>query len=309
MNRVIPWIRAARLHTLPLAASCVLIGGALSLSSGLDSDATDRFPWMFGGALLTVVLLQVLSNFANDYGDFQQGTDTRADRQDRALASGAIAPQAMKRALIGVAVLAFATGLATLFLSFGQRLMEEWRAALLIAMGIASIAAALKYTLGSNPFGYQGLGDLFVLIFFGFVGVMGVGLLTSHAMDWTWAWASLFSGCMSMAVLNLNNLRDHVHDEQSGKKTLVVRLGFRGGKVYHLALLTIGWLALALHFSMASSPWHGTFWYALIALVHARHAVEVWRCQEPKSLNPELKRIALSTFVVALFMFMDQMWS
>ena len=309
MNRVIHWIRAARLQTLPLAASCVLIGGALSLSSGLDSDATDRFPWVFGGALLTVVLLQVLSNFANDYGDFQQGTDTRADRQDRALASGAIAPQAMKRALIGVAVVAFATGLATLVLSFGQRLMEEWRAALLIAMGIASIAAALKYTLGSNPFGYQGLGDLFVLIFFGFVGVMGVGLLTSHAMDWTWAWASLFSGCMSMAVLNLNNLRDHVHDEQSGKKTLVVRMGFRGGKVYHMALLTIGWLALALHFSMASSPWHGTFWYALIALVHARHAVEVWRCQEPKSLNPELKRIALSTFVVALFMFMDQMWS
>ena len=227
MKNVIPWIRAARLQTLPLAASCVLIGGALALSTDLDSDAMDRFPWAFGGALLTVVLLQVLSNFANDYGDFQQGTDTRANRQDRALASGAIAPQAMKHALIGVAALAFAAGLATLFLSFGERILEEWLAALLVAMGIASIAAALKYTLGSNPFGYRGLGDLFVLIFFGFVGVMGVGLLTSHAMKWTWAWASLFSGCMSMAVLNLNNLRDHIDDERSGKKTLVVRMGFR----------------------------------------------------------------------------------
>ena len=176
------------------------------------------------------------------------------------------------------------------------------------ALGVAGIAAAIRYTVGKEAYGYQGLGDVYVMLFFGFVGVLGVGLLAKHDVSATWLLPALFSGCMSVAVLNLNNLRDHESDAVAGKKTTVVRLGFQGGKIYHLTLLAAGWSALGLFFMgpWNSGAWHGTMWYALLALLHARHAVDVWRCEDPAALDPELKRIALSTFLVALFMFMDQ---
>ena len=137
---------------------------------------------------------------------------------------------------------------------------------------------------------------------------MGVGLLIHHSVPPTWVLPSLFSGAMGVAVLNLNNLRDHESDALAGKHTMVVRLGFHGGKVYHLTMLGLGWLSLLLFFQgpWEVGEWRGTMWYALLALLHARHAVDVWRCEDPASLDPELKRIALSTFLVALFMFMDQ---
>ena len=146
------------------------------------------------------------------------------------------------------------------------------------------------------------------MLFFGLIGVLGVGLLVAHEVPATWVLPAVFSGCMSVAVLNLNNLRDHQSDALAGKRTMVVRLGFEGGKRYHLALLGVGWGALLLFFQgpWEVGMWRGTMWYALLALLHARHAVDVWRCDDPSTLDPELKRIALSTFLVVLFMFMDQ---
>ena len=310
------WIKAARLRTLPLAATCVLLGGALAKASGLDAAGEVRFTPVVIGALITVGLLQILANFANDYGDFSKGTDVAAGRQDRALASGEISPSSMKRALAWTALLALFAGLSTLAMSFIPGVLpgsdhanfEALKMGVLGVFGVAGIAAAIRYTVGNQAYGYHGFGDVYVMLFFGFVGVLGVGLLTKHDVAASWLLPALFSGCMSVAVLNLNNLRDHASDALAGKKTTVVRLGFHRGKVYHLALLASGWSALGMFFlgPWNNGVWHGTMWYALLALLHARHAVEVWRCEDPPALDPELKRIALSTFLVALFMFMDQ---
>ena len=311
-----PWLQAARLRTLPLALTCVLLGGAIAHATGLDDAGQARFLPVMVGALVTVSLLQVLANFANDYGDFRKGTDTAAGRTDRTLASGALTPGAMKRAMVLTGALALVGGLTTLGLAFvpgwvpgtESSSLQGASMAALFALGIAGIVAAVRYTVGSSAYGYVGLGDLFVLVFFGFVGVCGVALLLTHQTSFPWLLPALFSGCMGVAVLNLNNLRDHESDATAGKRTMVVRLGFQAAKRYHLALLLVGWGALVLFFNgpWEVGEWRGTMWYALIALLHARHAVDVWRCEEPQSLDPELKRIALSTFLVALFMFMDQ---
>ena len=310
------WLKAARLRTLPLAATCVLLGGALAKAEGLDAAGEARFTPVVLGALLTVSLLQILANFANDYGDFSKGTDVAAGRQDRALASGDISPSSMKKALAWTALLALLAGLSTLAIAFVPGLLpgdsnthfQALQMGALGILGVAGIAAAIRYTVGKQAYGYQGLGDVYVMLFFGFVGVLGVGLLARHDVSATWLLPALFSGCMSVAVLNINNLRDHESDAVAGKKTTVVRLGFQGGKVYHLILLAAGWAALGFFFMgpWNNGAWHGTMWYALLALLHARHAVDVWRCEDPAALDPELKRVALSTFLVALFMFMDQ---
>ena len=302
------WAEAARPRTLPLAVTCVLLGGALAKSSGLDAGQDSRFVAVMMGAGLTVVLLQILANFANDLGDFQKGTDTAAGRTDRALASGALTESAMKRAVKGTATLAFLCGVSTLVAAFWSAPASAMMAFGLGGLGVFSIVAAMRYTMGRKSYGYQGLGDVYVMLFFGPIGVLGVGLLLTHGVDTAWLWIALFSGCMSVAVLNLNNLRDHASDALAGKHTVVVRLGFRRAKLYHLAVLGVGWSALALFFNttQAEGVWRGTMWYALLALLHARHAVDVWRCTDPSTLDPELKRIALSTFLVALFMFMDQ---
>ena len=315
-NNINLWISAARPRTLPLAVTCVLIGGSLAKAHGLNDAGTARFTPVVFGALVTVVLLQVLANFANDYGDFTKGTDAAAGRTDRALASGQLTPQSMKRAIVFCAICAFVVGMLTLASAFVPSLLPGTQdgtlrvaqMGLLGLLGVASIGAAMKYTLGKRSYGYQGLGDIYVMLFFGFVGVLGVGLLVSHQISLSWMLPAFFSGCMSVAVLNLNNLRDHVSDAASGKRTMVVKIGFLGGKRYHLALLGLGWGGLLLFFQgpWEIGAWRGTMWYALIALLHARHAADVWRCEDPASLDPELKRIALSTFLVALFMFMDQ---
>jgi len=311
-----PWIQAARLRTLPLAVTCVLMGATVAHAEGLDAAGSARFQPVVIGALVTVILLQVLANFANDYGDFTKGTDTAAGREDRAMASGALTASSMKRALGITALLAFLAGIVTLMVAFVPGLvpgteggnLDAARMGVLGALGVAGIVAAMRYTMGHKAYGYQGFGDFYVMLFFGWVGVLGVGLLVAHHVSPTWILPALFSGCMSVAVLNLNNLRDHESDALAGKNTSVVRLGFRGGKIYHLAVLALGWGALGAFFlgPWNEGVWRGTLWYGLIALVHARHAVDVWRCTAPKDLDPELKRVALSSFLVALFMFMDQ---
>ena len=206
------WAEAARPRTLPLAVTCVLLGGALAKSSGLDAGQDARFVAVMMGAGLTVVLLQILANFANDLGDFQKGTDTAAGRTDRALASGALTESAMKRAVKGTATLAFLCGVSTLVAAFWSAPASAMMAFGLGALGVFSIVAAMRYTMGRKSYGYKGLGDVYVMLFFGPVGVLGVGLLLTHAVDTAWLWIALFSGCMSVAVLNLNNLRDHASD-------------------------------------------------------------------------------------------------
>ena len=221
------FIQAARLRTLPLASACVLTGGALAGATG--NVGFIRFIPLFTGCLVTVFLLQVLANFANDLGDFENGADRAegSERSDRAVASGRIAAGQMKRAVWITAGLAFATGVATVGLAVGDAWLTllKW-----VVTGLACIAAAYTYTAGKRPYGYSGLGDIGVLVFFGFVGVAGTAALITGDFEPLWLLPATTIGFLSVAVLNLNNLRDHRSDAETGKHTLVVRMGFNPGK-------------------------------------------------------------------------------
>lgn len=297
------FIQAARLRTLPLASACVLTGGALAGATG--DVGSDRFLPLFAGCLVTVFLLQVLANFANDLGDFENGADRveGRERADRAVTSGRITATQMKRAVMVTAGMAFATGLATVLFAVGGAwfTLLKW-----VAIGLVSMAAAFSYTAGSRPYGYSGLGDISVLIFFGFAGVAGTATLISGGFEPIWLLPAATIGLLSVGVLNLNNLRDHLTDEATGKHTLVVRMGFRRGRIYHAVLLFGAWAALLLFWQLdPDGPWRGQLWYGLFALVHARHLAFVFQTENPADLDGELKKIALSTFAISLFLFLS----
>ena len=158
-----------------------------------------------------------------------------------------------------------------------------------------------RYTIGKKAYGYSGLGDLFVFVFFGHVGVLGVAFLLTHTFQMEWLIPATFSGLMAVAVLNLNNLRDHDGDKANGKNTLVVKMGIEKAKLYHGAVLLTAWTSLMWFLQ----DWKGMIWYALIALVCMKHALIVMRTKNTKSLDPELKKVALMAFVTGMFMLMS----
>jgi len=303
------YVQAARLRTLPLAGATACMGGALGAQAlGGAGQLDGRFWWTFGGAWATVWTLQILSNFANDLGDAENGAD-RGDggahgvRADRAVASGRISAADMKRAVVVTALVACGFGVFTVgAVTWGTpRVMFAlgW-----IAAGLVSIAAAYRYTAGRSPYGYKGWGDVAVMVFFGWIGVTGTAVLTSGGQfAWTWLMPATFVGAMGMAVLNLNNMRDASRDAATGKRTLALRLGVRGARVYHAALFVAGW-ALLVPFLLVVSPvpWRGWYWIVLMALVHAAHLRGVLAAGPPEELDDELKKVALSTALVALAM-------
>lgn len=249
---------------------------------------------------LTTLFLQILSNLANDYGDTQNGAD-HAGRKgpQRMVQTGMISPVEMKR-MIGVfVVLSLVTGISLIGLALGQ--MFTLRALLFLLLGIGAIAAAMRYTMGKNPYGYRGLGDVYVFLFFGLAGVVGTWFL--HSGQWnTWVLLPASAvGMLSAGVLNLNNMRDCESDRLAGKNTLVVKWGVPLARRYHFALLATAFLCLLVFVLFQSFSYtHLLFLVAgVFILAHARRVVKVKELQE---LDPELKRLALSTlFVVLLF--------
>ncbi|MBK9077247.1 MAG: 1,4-dihydroxy-2-naphthoate polyprenyltransferase [Flavobacteriales bacterium] len=291
------WLQAFRLRTLPLAVSSILVGSALATNWGWVSCFVDLFrPVILVLALLTAILLQILSNLANDLGDHQHGTDN-ADRvgPQRAVQSGAISSAVMWRAMAICGSLAFVSGCALITVALGLSLTTL----AFLFLGLAAIGAAVKYTFGSNPYGYAGFGDVSVFLFFGIVGVCGTFYLhTSHFEPMVLLPAVGF-GLLSAGVLNVNNMRDIINDEASGKRTLVVRMGGMRAKRYHAALV-LGGLASLVIFS--SSYGHGwTFWLFLVALPgFGIHLKRVFSTTEPRMLDPQLKVLAMGTFFTAI---------
>ena len=212
-----PWIQAARLRTLPLALSGILLGGTLSHICGVQNSESRTnqphlFWWVMILALLTATGLQILSNFANDYGDFKKGTDTKANRTDRAMASGKINENQMKKALWILGVITLILGVSLISIS---GLFESKNGIFMLLTGLVAIAAAINYTMGKRAYGYSGFGDVFVLIFFGLVPVLGMGVLNGLFTDTAssknfdvFVMAALGLGFLSVAVLNVNNYRD-----------------------------------------------------------------------------------------------------
>jgi 1,4-dihydroxy-2-naphthoate polyprenyltransferase len=284
------WLSAFRLRTLPLSLSCIGMAGFLAARVGKFDGLIFTF------CCLTTIFLQVLSNLANDYGDSVNGAD-HAGRKgpQRAVQSGAISLSQMRNAVILFCVLSLASGILLLWFSFGT----NWNGILtFFGLGLLSIAAAIGYTIGKRPYGYIGLGDISVLIFFGLVGVMGSYYLFTKEISWMEIFPALSCGLFAIAVLNINNIRDIESDKAAGKYSIPVRLGKEKASRYHWFLLISG-LGCAIIYSIVTyhSPWQ--FLFLLAAPLIIKNGISV--SSKPSSeLDPFLKQMALSTLLFVL---------
>lgn len=292
-NKIKTWLNAFRLRTLPLSIAGILTGSMLALS-------VEKFDLLlFLLALATVLFLQILSNLANDLGDSLKGTDNdQRVGPTRAVQSGEISRAAMKRAVQLFAVLSLSTGIPLAIL--GTKGLPFEAMVTFIFLALACVFAAIMYTMGKKAYGYQGLGDVFVFLFFGILSVCGIFILMTKEWDSIILLPASTIGFLSTAVLNLNNMRDIENDAKSGKNTLVVRMGSEKAKIYH-SFLILTPLLLILLFSYQSTTW-GYLFGLLIFIVLLPHLLKVWKTKQPKELDPELKKVALSTFVYALIM-------
>ena len=293
MESIIPWIRAARLRTLPLALSCVVISAFIAIKA-------NSFGWnIFVLAVLTTILLQVLANFANDYGDAQNGADNENRvGPDRMVQSGLITQAQMKTGIITTIILTLISGISLLVVAFGELLYSS-HVILLFVLGVISIIAALKYTAGVDPYGYKAMGDLSVFIFFGILGVLGNIYLYTHEIEWINVLPAISIGALSMAVLNLNNMRDRIEDAKVGKRTIPVIIGQKSAKKYHFGLFFLALVcAMAYSFCTAQKAVHLIYIIPFVVLLI--HLIKVSKSNLPDDFDPELKKVALSTFVFAL---------
>lgn len=286
------WISAFRLRTLPLAFSCIITGSAIAHSKGTFDLLT------FSLALLTTLFLQVLSNLANDYGDAEKGTDNENRiGPERAIQSGVISPKSMKKGMAVFVVLSLLSGLSLVF--YATRNYNFLMPLFFVLLGVGSIVAAIKYTAGKGAYGYKGLGDLFVFLFFGIVGVGGTYFLFSKSWDIRLLMPSLTIGLFSSAVLNLNNMRDVENDEASGKRTLVVKIGLENAIRYHVFIVAIGILS-ALTFVLSEPFKIINLLFVISFIPIVLHLKKVVKTKSPADFDPELKKVALSTFLFSL---------
>ena len=293
------WISAFRPRTLPLALSCILTGGFLAAARGQFNGP------VFVLAFLTTILLQILSNLANDYGDSQNGADSvHREGPMRAVQAGHITAAQMKNAMLLFGLLALLTGLALLWVALGVAAM--WITGCFFLLGVSAIWAAVNYTAGARPYGYAGLGDVAVFIFFGLVGVCGTYYLQTQALPWPVLLPAASLGCFATAVLNVNNIRDIRSDKLAGKITLPVRLGPESARYYHWLLLALGFAAAGTYVVLTyHSPWQWLF--LLVAPLLLRNGIQVWRRREPGQLDPLLKQMALTTLAFTLLFGIGQL--
>ena len=262
---------------------------------------TQVFSWkIFGLLMLTTIGLQVLSNFANDYGDGVKGTDND-DRigPKRALQSGVISPAAMKRAIVITAFLTFLSAVLLIYTAFGLEYL--YYSIFFLLLGIIAIASAIRYTVGKSAYGYKGYGDIFVFVFFGLVSTYGSYFMFSKVIDWYLLLPAVAIGFLSVGVLNLNNMRDEVSDKKAGKNTIVVKIGGEKAKQYHYFLLITA-MILLLVFGILQQFAIDQYIYLIVFLPITSHLLRVSRTQNPAELDPELKRLAISTFMVSLLL-------
>jgi 1,4-dihydroxy-2-naphthoate octaprenyltransferase len=285
------WLSAFRLRTLPLAFSCIIMGSGLAY-------ADDQFNLtVFVLALVTTLFLQILSNLANDYGDFVKGTDNdERVGPDRTLQSGLITKSEMINAMWIIAILCSVFGVWLIY--EGTIGLDLKKAGLFAILGLTAMGAAIKYTMGKNPYGYAGLGDIFVFLFFGWLGVIGSYFLHTHSFHWELLLPASTIGLFTTAVLNINNMRDHEADAKSGKNTLVVRIGIEKAKVYHQSLI-FGGLLLTIAFIFPST---NSLHYLFIVTA----PLFIWFVQSIKSrsdfqdFDPFLKKQAIATFLFSI---------
>lgn len=286
------WIEAARLRTLPLSIAGIVVGTFLAAAEGFINYKITVL------ALLTTIGFQVLSNFANDYGDGVKGTDNHNRiGPKRTIQSGKITPKQMLNAMKITALVTLLIAILLIYFAFESK--NFIFSITFFILGLLSIGAAIKYTVGSKAYGYFGLGDLFVLLFFGWLSVVGSYFLYTQEFNWFVFLPATSIGFLSMGVLNLNNLRDFESDKKAGKNTLIVKMGYKFGKIYH-SILLLSAICLSLLYTIIyfNSFFQLIFLIAIIPL--GKHFVVVVKNNYPKKLDTELKKLALSTFLFAI---------
>lgn len=280
-----------RLRTLPLSLAGVILGVMLA------ADKTDVSPWTAALIFLTTVCLQILSNLSNELGDTLSGTDS-ADRQGPkyALGSGDMTIGDIKKLILMFIGLCVISGLAMIQVSFGSLFKTE--SICLEALGAAAIVGAMKYTLGKNPYGYKGLGDVFVFIFFGLVSVLGGYYVAARELPpLIMLLPASAIGCFSVGVLNVNNIRDMKTDAVN-RVTVAIKLGMKGARIYQTILVTLGW-ALILVFCAVYDFAPGHYIFIITLPLYIKHLQGVWTRSE-RALDPMLPMLVISTFFLSI---------
>ncbi|MFO7720570.1 MAG: 1,4-dihydroxy-2-naphthoate polyprenyltransferase [Gillisia sp.] len=292
MGKISSWINAARLRTLPLSISGIIVGTTIAVQQGYFNIV------IFSLALCTTLGLQILSNFANDYGDGVKGTDNENRvGPARAIQSGLISAKEMKQGIWITAIATLILALLLIYVAFGS---ENFLSAIVFfVLGLAAIVAAIKYTVGENAYGYRGLGDVFVFIFFGLVAVYGSYFLYTLEFNWLVILPAFSIGFLSAGVLNLNNMRDRESDAQSGKNTLVVKMGAGRSKNYHYFLIIGASFCLVIFSVYTADSWRD-FLYLIGFIPLFLHLKRVVENENPMLLDPELKILALTTFFISI---------
>lgn len=297
MKKIAAWVSAARLRTLPLSVSGILVGTGLAIPS---NDFDTAIFWL---AIATTLGLQVLSNFANDYGDGVKGTDNEERIGPmRALQSGNITDKEMKFGIIITSIITALLALSLIYISFGKD--NFLLSMLFIVIGTLAIIAAIKYTVGDSAYGYRGFGDVFVFIFFGLVSVMGSHFLMTKDLSLLLLLPATSIGLLSSAVLNLNNMRDELSDRNARKMTIVVIKGKAFAKTYHFLLIGVAFTTMLLFLSLGYLNASFLNYIPMLAFIPlVIHLIKVYKYQHPKTLDPELKKVALSTFALSILLF------
>ena len=298
------WIEASRLRTLPLSISGIIMGAFIARWRLLGQG--QFWDWrIFVLAILVTLLYQILSNFANDYGDGVRGTDALRtnEAESRAVASGKISAKEMRRAIVLFSILSLVATVGLLFITFYPNYWIEF--GFFIGLGVACILAAIGYTMGKKPYGYLGLGDIMVFIFFGLVSVGGSYFLFTKSWSWDILFPASAVGLMSTGVLNLNNMRDIESDALSGKKSLALRLGFKNAMIYQIILLQLP-LILILIFLGVNGFFQSKNYYAFLVMVlmfpMTKLRRNILQIKEPKKLEPYLKQVGIMTLMMAILL-------
>ena len=309
------WIHAARLRTLPLSISGIIMGSFIAKwklehneFTNNQQPTTNNYTWdwvIFALALLVTLLYQVLSNYANDYGDGVKGTDKLRvnEAEKRAVASGKITAAQMGRAVVLFSVLSLVATVALLWRAFFPDFIREFW--IFIGLGVACILAAIGYTVGKKPYGYLGLGDLMVFVFFGLVSVGGSYFLFTKTFNWDILLPASAIGMMSAAVLNLNNMRDIESDRISGKKSLALRLGFKNAMIYQMALMQLPLILILIWLGLQGFFQTGKYYpFIVMILLFPMMGLrrKILATKEPKALDPFLKQVGILTLMMAVLL-------
>lgn len=285
------WLKASRLRTLPLALSSILMGSFLAMHQ-------DDYQWsVIILAIVTTTLLQILSNFSNDYGDSMRGTDNENRLGPvRTVQGGEISPKQMRKGMLLLIVLALISGIWLIYISFGNNWVKAF---IFLLLGILAIVASVKYTVGKKSYGYSGFGDAFVFLFFGLLAVGGTYYLNTLNFTWLILLPAAALGFFSTAVLNLNNMRDIENDRKSNKITIVVRIGYYRARYYQVMLILAGFLATSIYVLLTFTHYR-EFLFLITFPLFTLDLFGIFKVTNQRRLDPYLKKTALATLLFVI---------